>query len=126
MSSAEERAKQLGKAMFSGLSDPKPLLDELDSENDELAARERLVAGKYNTWQSGVVEEWLRRKSEERLEARDAETRAIAIEANKLASEANLVARSQARSAWYAAIIAIIAAAIAIKDQILALIFGPH
>lgn len=131
MPSSEERMKQWGKAMFSGLSDPKPLLAELDAENDELSARERLAAGKYNTWQSGVVEEWLRRKSEERqsafearLEAREEETLSIAKEANAIARlEAAAAARSS-RYAMYAAIIATTIMLVDNKDQILALIFG--
>ncbi|MEW5838265.1 MAG: hypothetical protein AB1717_05485 [Pseudomonadota bacterium] len=63
---------------------------------------------------------------------REDETLAIAKEANRLASEANSIARLEAaaasRSARYAMYAAIIAATIMIvdnKDQILALIFHP-
>jgi hypothetical protein len=117
MPSSDERMKQWGKFMFSGLSDPKPLLAELDSEDNELSVRERLAAGKYNTWQSGVVNEWLRRKSEERqstfearLEAREEETLAAAREANRIASRAE-------RWAMYAAIAAVIALIISITNK---------
>jgi len=57
-------------------------------------------------------------------EAREAEILSIAKEANRLASEANVIARRDARYAMYAAIIATIAAIAANKDEIFALIFG--
>jgi hypothetical protein len=120
-----DRIAQLGKAMFPSLTDPKSLLAELDAENDELAARNRLASGKYNTWQSGVVSEWLRRKSEERSAAFEARAEAREEETLAIAREANRIARSASRWAMWAAIIAIIAIVIATKDQILALIFIP-
>ena len=74
------------------VNDPTPLLRELDAEGDELAVRERLAAGKYNTWQSGVVNEWLRRRTDERqakaaasAEAREEESKAITASEHKLA-----------------------------------------
>ena len=66
-----------------------------------------------------------------RRDAREDETLSIAKEANRLASEANVIARSQTRAAWraaryamYAALIAAAAAAASYKDQILALFTG--
>ena len=54
------------KMVATALNDPAPLLRELDAENDELVVRERLAGGRYDTWQSRVAEEWLRRKSDAR------------------------------------------------------------
>lgn len=123
------------KMVGDALNDPAPLLRELDAENDELAVRERLAGGRYNTWQSRVVEEWLRRKSDvlqEEAAARAEETLSIARKANRLASEANSIARRQAadaarssKYAMYAAIVATTAAVAANKDAILSLIFNP-
>ncbi|GAB4061598.1 hypothetical protein [Uliginosibacterium sediminicola] len=124
------------KAVFDALSNPDELLRELDSENDESSIRKRLSAGKYNTWQAGVVNEWLRIKSEERLaasdartEAREAEILSIAKEANRLASEANSIAQSQAKAAWraaryamYASVISAIVALVASKEDIVKLL----
>lgn len=93
--------------------------------------REKLSRGEWLWPADECAEEWLRHeddrlKSEAALrdEARSEETLAIAKEANRFASEANLIARSAARWAMWAAIIAAIAAAIATKDQIIALIFS--
>jgi hypothetical protein len=108
------------KFVADALNDPDPLLRELDAESDELSVRSRLAAGKFNTWESGVVEEWLRRKSDDRqaaaevrAEAREEETLSIAREANRIASEARAAAYEQARWAKWAAIIATVAAIIA-------------
>ena len=57
--------------------------------------------------------------------AREAETLSIARSALSAAKDANVIARSASRWAMWAAIAAIIAIAIATKDQILALIFPP-
>jgi hypothetical protein len=84
------------------------------------------------------VDAWLRSKhavaeadSSAKRDAREEATLAIAKEANRLASEANSIARldvaaasRSARWAMYAAIIAAIGALIATKDQIFTFIFG--
>lgn len=105
------------KMVADALNDPSPLLRELDAENDELAVRERLSAGKYNTRQSGVANEWLRRRSEDRqaeanarLEAREDAMLSATKEANRIASRAE-------RWAMYAAITAVIALIIAITNK---------
>ena len=61
----------------------------------------------------------------------DAETIAIVKEANRLAAEANSIARAEsaaaarsARYSMYAALIAIVSAVFSAKEQISALIFG--
>lgn len=85
-----------------------------------------------------LVLEWLRRKEESRAleasakgDAREEETLsiakdalAIAKDANRIASEDLSAARLNARWAMWAAIIATVAAAIAAKDQIYALIIS--
>lgn len=113
------------KMIADSLNNPSPLLLELDTENDEISVRERLSAGKYNTWQSGVVNEWLRRKSDEHRDRREEETLSLAKEANRLAFEANSIARLEAASAarssryaMYAAIIAVVAIVIDNKEDI--------
>ena len=88
--------------------------------------------------QTNLAQEWLRGKDEERVsvssnkrDAREEETLSIARRALAIAEDANSIATrdlaaavSQARWAKWAAILAAIAAVIATKDQILALIFG--
>jgi hypothetical protein len=116
-------------------------LDELSAELGVLGepeVRSRLAHGSWNGRRKAYVEEWLRLKEAEResiasnlRDAREEETLSIAKEANRLASDANIFARIEAsaasrsaRYAMYAAIIAAISAVIAIKDEILILIFG--
>jgi hypothetical protein len=77
------------------------------------------------------VGHWLKLKEAERAlasaakrDAREEATLSIAKEANTIASDALAAARSSARWAMWAAIIAAIAIVITAKDQILALIFG--
>ena len=69
--------------------------------------------------------------SSAKRDAREERTLEIAAEAlsnskdaNRIASEALSASRSNARWAMYAAIVATIAIAVGIKDQILALVFG--
>ena len=64
-------------------------------------------------------------------DTREEETLAIAKEANRLASEANDIVRSQTKAAWraarcamYAALVAATVAVASYKDQILGLFFG--
>lgn len=117
-----------------GTSDPQPFFAELDAESNELAVRERLVAGRYNSRRAPLAEEWLRRREEARTveaaaraEAREAESLSIANKALAAATEANRIAsedlaaardsaasaREQARWAMWAAIIATVAAIVA-------------
>jgi hypothetical protein len=77
-------------------------------------------------WQALLAED-----DSARRDAREEETLAIAKEANRLASEANDIARSQTAAAWraarygmYAAAIAAAAALASYKDQVLALFTG--
>ena len=88
----------------------------------------------------GEVDDWIRLEQAKsktdfsaKQDVREAETLAIAKEANRLAFEANSIARIEAAAAsrsarWalYAAIIAAIMAIITAKDEILMLIFTPY
>jgi hypothetical protein len=118
-------------------------------EMGERAARDALNLGKFaypGHKDHAFVSAWLMDKEFSRLEiseskrdAREAETLSIAnraadaaSEANRIASESLTIARSssesaieQARWARWAVIIAMIAAAIATKDEIFKLIFTP-
>ena len=107
------------------------LTQQLDAADDERGVRDRLANRQYHSDQIPVIEEWLRRKVEARTQAaaakRDAlEEESLAVDkaTSRATSEAAISARSAARWAMWAAIIAITAVAIANKDQILALIFG--
>ena len=106
-------------------------LEQLEAANNEDDVRLRLARGNYNGRHAGEAQEWLRSKEAARTgasaakrDARDEETLAIAKEANSIARSQATAAANSARWAMYAAIIAATAAAIATKDQILALIFG--
>jgi hypothetical protein len=105
------------KMVADAINNPSPLLRELDAENDEIAVRERLSAGKYNTWQSEVVNEWLRRKSEEKQSAFDARLEAREDAMLSATKEANRIASRAERWAMYAAITAVIALIIAITNK---------
>jgi hypothetical protein len=96
------------------LNDPQPLLLKLDSEDDEFSVRRRLDEGKYSPWEAGVVEKWLRIKSEERASAIAARSEAREEEALSAAKEANRIASRAERWAMYAAIIAIVGVIISI------------
>lgn len=109
---------------------------------DESVVRMRLNSEEYGSIGSpnySVVFEWISSKDRTRAEsaaskrdAREEEPLSIAKRALSIAEDANLIATrdlsaavAQARWAKWAAILAVIAAAIATKDQILALIFSP-
>ena len=113
----------------------------------EVGIRYTSTPGYSSDLDTPFAQEWLRLKQEERdlassakRDAREEETLsiaksalAIAEEANRIASEDLAAAKSsaasageQARWAMWATIIATIAAIIAAKDQILALIFNTH
>jgi len=102
-------------------------------EMGERAVRDALNLGKFaypGHKNHAFVSTWLMDKEFSRLETsetkrdeREAETLSIANEANRIASEALTAARSNARWAMYAAIIATVALICATKDQIFKLIF---
>jgi hypothetical protein len=71
--------------------------------------RERLATHVYGKVgdKRALVEEWLRRKDQERVEAAQARKSASSLEANR-------IARSAKNAAWIAAIVAIIAAICAV------------
>lgn len=100
----------------------------------ETEVRERLAHKKYAERNLSFVQEWLRRKDQERedkrsakRDAREEETLSIAKEANRIASEALVIARSSSdavrKQARWAMIAAIIAAITAIVSNII-LIFS--
>lgn len=111
---------------------------QLDAQNDEKAVRVAIASGHYSPDTVGTAREWLRHKEEERSsslmakrDAREEETLSIAKEANSIAARALEIASSQsvaafeqARWAKWAAIVATIAALIATKDQIAALVIS--
>ena len=108
--------------------------EQLEQHGNEQEVRDRMAQGLYNGTHLGVAQEWLRQRSEKRgtladskRDAQEAETLAVAKEANEIArsassaalaaalaaSEANAISRSNRRVAISAAIIAAIAAMIA-------------
>ena len=114
-----------------------PFLVQLDNENNEAGVRSRLASPYgYQESYKPLVIEWLRERDEARAtdssskrDAREIEILSIAKEANRLASEANTIARLEAaaasrsaRYAMYAAVIAAIGAIIAAKSEIYELI----
>ena len=75
------------------------------------------------------IEHWLRLKEAERelatsakRDGREEETLSIAKEANRIAASAEVAARGSSRWAMWAAIIATMAIAIAMKDQIVSMV----
>jgi hypothetical protein len=109
-----------------------PFLVSLDNDNDEAGVRARLASHHgYQESYKPLVREWLRECDEARAfdssakrDAREEMTLSIAKEANRLASEANAIARLEAaaasrsaRYAMYAAVIAAIGAIIAAKSE---------
>jgi len=99
----------------------------------EEIVRKRLPERTYCTHEeTPIIEEWLRRKDEERglassskRDAREEETLSIAKEANRIASSALTEARFANRSRWkdrISTIIAIIIAATAAREDIIWLI----
>lgn len=67
---------------------------------------------------------WLAERAEAKRNTREETILSMAKEANRIASAAEASAQASSRWAMYAAITAVIALALAAKDQILALIFG--
>lgn len=134
MSNSSSARQVVAEALLKRASEtPQDFFDKLDAENDELAVRETLAAGRYHA-RSGLAVEWLRRREEARVaeataraEAREAESLSIANKALSAATEANRIAsedlaaaresaasaREQARWAMWAAIIATVAAIVA-------------
>ena len=119
--------------------------EQLEKHNNPEEVRQRLAAGKYNQPHAAIAREYLasleRNRADEisaRSEAREEETLAIANEALSVAKQANQIAKEgvgaaqesaasaskQARWARWAAVISMLAAVVAAKDQISALFFG--
>lgn len=100
----------------------------------ERAVRDALNSGKYGyrglapfDFVSACLADMEFVRTSEAAASRDAReelTLSIAKESNSIASDALASARTSARWAMWAAIITVIAAAIAVKDQMLLLIFG--
>lgn len=95
----------------------------------EVGIRYTITPGYSSDIDTSYAKEWLRLKQEkrdlaasEKRDTREEETLAIAKEANRLASEANSIARVEAaaasRSARYAMYAALIAATVAIAGNI--------
>lgn len=112
------------------MRDPLHLYPKLE-EMGEQEVRIQLARGIFGADSRPLIQEWLDGKdkaqsalSSAKRDAREEETLSIAKDANRIASDAALSARLSARWAMWAAIIATVAAIIAMKDQILALIFG--
>ena len=122
-----------------------PFRQQLETHNQPEEVRRSLAAGQYGQPHAGIAQEYLdsidreaAAKAAALRDAREERTLAIAEDALSIAKEANRIAsddlsiakdsaksaRRNARWAMYAAIIAIVAAAISTKDQIFALIFG--
>ena len=122
-------------------------IDDFRKELNELgedAVRTKIASREWSAESAptklSLATEFLKSKEDTRTAAteakrdvREEDILAIAREANRLASDANSVARIEAaaaarssRWAMYAAIIAVIGAAVASKDEILRLIFGHH
>ncbi|MGB4765834.1 MAG: hypothetical protein WBH09_02885 [Rugosibacter sp.] len=145
MSDFEDSRKALADALVARIETPESLLARLDAEDNELEVRARLAGKRYNSRNSALAEEWLRRKEDARqaaanvrAEAREAESLSIAksalaaaTEANRIAAEDLAAAREsaasahlQARWAMWAAIIATVAAIVAAKDAIILSMLG--
>ncbi|MGH8520972.1 MAG: hypothetical protein ACREU9_06045 [Gammaproteobacteria bacterium] len=105
--------------------DPDDFFARLDKANNDDEVRQRIAGGKYNDHHKSLAQEWLRRREESR--ASEAATRAESRDEETLsiAREANLIARAASREVRidrYIAIIAVIIAAIAARDDIVWLI----
>ena len=108
-----------------------PFRQQLEKHNQPEEVRQRLAAGEYNPSSAKIAQEYLdsigrsaAASTSARAEARAEEALAIDKATSRATSEAAASAPAAARWAMWAAIIALIAVAIANKDQILALIFG--
>jgi hypothetical protein len=108
------------------------LFKKCEKDGEELV-RKRFAEDVYCTHdEKPIIQEWLRRKDEERAlassskrDAREQETLSIAKEANRIAFSALAEARFANRSRWkdrISTIIAIIIAAIAAREDIIWLI----
>jgi carbonic anhydrase len=118
---------------------PHKFLAQLNERPDEIGVRNALAAGRFSSTLAPVAKEWLKQREDSRAaessnkrDSREEETLSIARRALSIAEDANAIATrdlaaavSQARWAKWAAIVATVAATIATKDQILALIFLP-
>ena len=115
--------------------EPHDFFARLDGASEQ-EVRTRLAAGNYNSQHASLAHEWLRRKEESRAadsaakrDAREEATLAIATEANDIAKRALSTSEAQAsatarasRYAMYAAIVATIALATSIREEIFALV----
>ena len=115
-----------------------PFRENLEQFNNPEEVRRRLDEGKYRPPFDGIAQGYLASvdravsdKAEALRVAREVAMEASAKEANRIASEANVIASSAkdaqwraARWAMYAAIIAIVGIAYSNRDQILGVIFG--
>jgi len=131
LSNFEDNRKARADAMVARVETAESFLARLDAEDNELDVRQFLATGKYNSRNSALAEEWLRRKEDARAsaaaaraEAREDESISIAKRALAIASDARDSATAQARWAMWAAIIATAAAVIATKEQIVALVIS--
>ena len=107
-----------------------PFRENLEAFNNPEEVRRKLAAGDYRAPNDKIAQEYLdsidRKEAAAlvaRSEAREIELIDIAKATAASASAASIAARTAARWAMWAAIIATTAIAIAVKDQILALIF---
>lgn len=56
--------KALADALVARIETPESLLARLDAKDNELEVRAGLAAGRYNSRNSALAEEWLRRKED--------------------------------------------------------------
>lgn len=101
------------------------LLIELESLG-ESSVRDKLARAEYGSVGSRRFTEvaaWLDARGSNREASNSARAIAIAERANEMASSALDSSRRQARYAMYAAVVATIALAMSIREEILALIF---
>uniref|UniRef100_A0A6M3LWQ4 Uncharacterized protein n=1 Tax=viral metagenome TaxID=1070528 RepID=A0A6M3LWQ4_9ZZZZ len=111
---------------------PTDLIAICEKDGEESIKKQLIERTRFSHDECSVVEEWLRRKEEERAldssskrDAREEETLSIAREANRIASNALSEAKRANRSRWKdraMTIIAIIIAAIAARADIMWLI----
>lgn len=100
-----------------------PFLKSLDQDNDEAGVRTRLAShAGYQESYKPLVKEWLREKDEARALAGELEALSVAKEANRIATQSLAASRLSSRYAIWAVIVAIIAAAISVREQIVELL----
>jgi hypothetical protein len=95
----------------------------------EIAQRKHGQAPDSPLWREAML--WVEAEDMKQRDARETRMLAVAEEsaskaevANRIASEALSASRSNSKWAMYAAIISTAAMAVAVKDQVLALLFG--